>query len=111
VGTYLDLCHPDWELVTPVAELEGVLRGEAGVREFFSSLEQAATLFRLEVESLRSVAGHRVLALLRLNVVSEGGARFSEEAANVYELERGRLRRVHVYRDREEARRAFEAGG
>lgn len=110
LAVYIDLCHPDWELVTPLAPLEGVLRGEAGIREFFSGLDEAAATFRLEVESLQPFPADRVLAFLRLAFVSEGGIAFSEEIANIYELEQGKLRRVQVYRDRDEARKALGVG-
>ena len=110
LAAYVDLCHPDWELVTPLAPLEGVLRGEAGIREFFSNLDEATATFRLEVERLQPLPGGRVLAFLRFVFVSKGGAAFSQETANVYELEQGKLRRVHAYRNRDEARKAVGVG-
>ncbi len=108
---YIDLCHPEWELVTPLAPLEGVLRGETGIREFFAGLDEEAAAFTLEVESLRPLPGDRVLALLRLVFMSERGIDFSQQIANVYELERGKLRRIYVYRDRGEALKAVGVAG
>lgn len=110
LAAYIDLCHPDWELVTPLAPLEGVLRGDAGIRKFFSNLDEAAVTFRFEVERLQPFPGDRVLAFLRLEFVSTGGVALSEETANVYELEQGKLRKVHTYRNRDEARKAVEVG-
>ena len=110
LAAYIDLCHPDWELVTPLAPLEGVLRGEAGIRQFFSGLDEAATTFRLEVERLQPFPRGRVLAFLRLAFVSERGVAISQEITNVYEFDRGKLRRVHVYRDRDDARKAVGIG-
>jgi hypothetical protein len=42
---YGNLCHRDWELVTPLAPLEGPLRGEAGVREFSRNSIRQLTRF------------------------------------------------------------------
>ena len=111
LAAYIDLCDPEWALVTPLAPLEGVLRGESGIREFFAGLDEAAASFTLEVESLRPLPGERVLALLRLVFVSERGIGFSQEITNVYELERRKLRRVCVYRDRDEALKAVGVAG
>ena len=103
VSAYIDLSHPDLELVMPTAPLEGTLRGKAGIQEFFSSLEQAASVFRFDVETLQAVESDRVLALVRLTFVSDRGVPLTQRLANVYELKGGRLRRVHVYLDRDEA--------
>jgi ketosteroid isomerase-like protein len=111
LAAYIDLCHSEWELVMPLAPLEGVLRGETGIREFFAGLDEATTAFRLEVENLRPLPGDRVLALIHLVFISERGIDFSQETANVYELERGKLRRVYVYRDRDEAFKAVGITG
>src|SRR3954469_24985446 len=70
---YSDLCHPDWELFTPLAPLEGSLKGEAGIRSFFSALDEATSSCSFEIDELRAVDAERVLALLRLSVISEGG--------------------------------------
>ena len=39
VDAYLALCAPDFELINPVAPIEGSNRGEQGVRSFFNALE------------------------------------------------------------------------
>jgi hypothetical protein len=111
VAAYIDLSHSEWELVTPAAPLDGVLKGETGIREFFASLDELAAVFTFEVESLQPFPGDRVLALLRLVVTSAHGIDLSQEIANVYELERGKLRLVYVYRDRDEALNAVRVAG
>lgn len=100
---YSELCHPDWELFTPLAPLEGSLKGEAGIRAFIAALDEATTAFNFDVDELRAVDADRVLALLRLSVVSRGGVPITQSQANVYELLDGKLRRVDVYVDPKEA--------
>lgn len=106
-AAYGDLCHRDWELVTPLASLEGVLEGEAGIRAFFSQLDEATTSFRFDIDELRLIDPDRVLAQLRLSVVSQGGVPITQPVVNVYELLYGKLRRVEVYFDREKALEAL----
>jgi ketosteroid isomerase-like protein len=107
---YLSLSTPDWELVTPFADIEGSFKGEKGVREFFSWLAQGTREFRFEPERIEPAGGDRVVALLRLTVVSKGGIRFTESPANVYELAAGKIRRVRVYRDQADALEAVGLG-
>jgi ketosteroid isomerase-like protein len=102
-AAYSDLCHPDWELATPLAPLEGTFKGEAGIRAFFSALDEATESFTFCVDELRLVDDDRVLAHLRLSVVSQGGVPITQSVANVYELLDGKLRRVSVYFDRDRA--------
>ena len=108
VDAYLALCAPDFELINPVAPLEGSNRGEQGVRTFFNALSEAAAVFELEVERLESLDDHRVLGWLTLHLETEGGFRQTQPLSNVYELDGRKLVRVRVFRDREEA---LEAAG
>jgi ketosteroid isomerase-like protein len=96
---YLTLCAPDWELVTPFADIEGSFEGEKGAREFFSWLAHGTREFGFDAERIEPAGEDRVVALLELTLVSEGGIRFTQSTANVYELAGGKLRRVEVYRD------------
>jgi ketosteroid isomerase-like protein len=108
VDAYLALCTPDIELVSPVAPLEGANTGPEGIRQFFSALDEGATLFRLDIEELQPVGANRVVALLRLAFESKGGIPFPQRLTNVYDLVEGKLKRVRVYLDRAEA---LEAAG
>jgi ketosteroid isomerase-like protein len=108
VDAYLALCDPEVELVTPVAAIEGASVGEEGIRQFFSGLEDAASDFRIDVEQLKALGADRVFALLRVNFTSRGGISLVQPTANLYDLVGGKLRRVHVYLDRDEA---YQAAG
>jgi ketosteroid isomerase-like protein len=108
VDAYLALCDPDVELINPVAAIEGPNRGEAGIRNFFQAIDEAATRFELEVERLRPLGNDRVLAFLILNLESERGFPQRQPLTNLYDLKDGKLLRVRVFFDREEA---LEAAG
>ena len=109
VDAYLALCAPDFELINFLAPIEGSNRGEEGVRRFFNAINEGAAVFELEVERLEALDDHRVLGWLTLHVESEGGFRQTQPLSNLYELDGGgKLVRVRVFRDRDEA---LEAAG
>lgn len=103
VDGYLGLCTPDVEMVSPVASLEGTDRGAEGIRHYFSILDEASSNFRLELERVEAVGDDRVLAFTRFSVASEGGIPFAGSAASVYDLAEGKIRRVQVFLDRQQA--------
>jgi ketosteroid isomerase-like protein len=108
VEAYVSVCTPDFELINPIAAMEGPDRGEEGVRSFFDGISEAARKFELEVEHLEPLEGDRVLARLTLNLETTGGYPQRQPITNLYELEDGRLSRVRVFFDRAEA---LEAAG
>jgi ketosteroid isomerase-like protein len=102
VDAYLALCNSDIELINQIAAIEGPNKGEAGIRAFFDSIDEAATRFELEIERLQPLEGNRVLGSLMLHLETAGG--FPQRPlTNLYELEDGRLSRVRVFSDRAEA--------
>ena len=103
VDRYLSFCTPEVELRVPTTPLEGPTRGPEGIREYFAAVEEAATTFRVEVERIHTVGRDRVLVFGQLKMVSSGGIALEQPITNVYELVAGKLRRVDVYFDREEA--------
>jgi ketosteroid isomerase-like protein len=111
LDAYLELCAPDVELRSPMAGLEGANVGEQGVRDFFANVEESTTAFTIEVERFEPIDECRVLALVRFEMESPGGFALSQEAANIYEVEDGKLRRVQAYLDRDEGRRAAGLAG
>jgi len=108
VDAYLPLCTPDFELINPIAAIEGSNKGEHGVRAFFDSIREGATKFEMEIERLEALDDDRVLAWLTLDVESKGGFPQSQPLTNLYELRDGKLSRVRVFFDRGEA---LEAAG
>jgi ketosteroid isomerase-like protein len=108
VDQYLALCTPDVEYVSPAAPIEGVARGEEGLRAYFSAIAETATSFRIAVEQLQELDGDRVLALTRATVVSQHGVSGDQPTASLYYFAGAKVRRIEVFLDRAEA---LEAAG
>jgi ketosteroid isomerase-like protein len=111
IDRYLSCCADDIELSTPAGEIGGVYRGADGIRRFFADLGDTSPDFRLAIERVEAIGTDRVLALLR--VTSTGRASGLSAAAdmptgNVYDLADGKLKRIRIFLDRNEA---LEAAG
>jgi ketosteroid isomerase-like protein len=105
---YAAICAPDVELFTAFAAFEGHYSGHQGVRDFFTNIRDAANSVHYEIEDLRAVGPDRVIALLRLTAESRAGMKVDQQTANVYDIEDGKLTRVRVYLDQDEAVREAE---
>lgn len=110
VDRYLSLCTRDIELNTPATPLDGQTRGPDGIRRFFANVEEGSTTFRMEVERLQTVEPDRVVLFGRLEIVTSGGVALEHSTTNVYEFDAGKVRRVDVYHDREQALEAVGLG-
>ena len=103
---YVALCMPEVQMISPVAAIEGATLGAEGIRQFFSGLRESWSEFHLDVERVQAVGDNRVLALMNMSGVSEGGIPITQPLSSVSDLAAGRLHRVHVYLDRAEALKA-----
>ena len=110
VDRYLSFCTREVELTTPTTPLDGQTRGAEGIRKFFAAVEEASTTFHIEVERMQSLDGNRVLVFGQLNVVTSGGVELEHTTTNVYELVAGKVCRVDVYHDRQQALEAVGLG-
>jgi len=108
VDQYLALCTPDVEYMSPAAPIEGVARGEEGLRAYFSAIAEGTTSFSIAVEQLQTLDGDRVLALTRITVVSQHGVPGDQPSASVYYFAGAKVRRIEAFLDRAEA---LEAAG
>ena len=106
VAAYLALCDPDVEMINPVSAIEGPNRGEAGIRNFFQTIDEAARRFELEVERLQPLDDNRVLGSLTLVLESNRGYQDRQALTVLYELGGGKLLRVRVFADHAEALQA-----
>jgi hypothetical protein len=89
------------EYVSPAAEIEGVARGEGGLRAAFSTYAEAWPSLRIAVEQLQALDGDRVLALTRATVVSQGGVPGDDQpTASLYHFAGAKVRRIEVFLDR-----------
>lgn len=109
IDGYLACCTEDVQLLPPTAQIEGAYDGPNGVRRFLADVQDAGPDFRLEVEHLENLATELVLASLRATATGRTtGIDTDLQITNVYELDNGKIRRVRVFRDRDEA---LEAAG
>jgi ketosteroid isomerase-like protein len=112
---YMACCTKGVQLVPPITAIEGTYEGAAGVRRFFADIEDAMPDFRLEVERVEAIGPDRVLAFLHatgrgrasgIDRMPGGTGDFA--VTNIYDLADGKIRRVRVYGNRDEA---LEAAG
>jgi ketosteroid isomerase-like protein len=103
-----ELIAPDFELHSPLAGARGApYVGPAGVRDWIGDLNEAYGNFRFELEDLEQTAPGHVLALGRIEVEGRGPAAGLEEpAAWVIEVRDGKLARMELFHDQDEARAA-----
>jgi ketosteroid isomerase-like protein len=116
---YLAHCTESIRLETPWAPVEGVYEGPDAIRRFFSDLRDTLPDFQLVIERLEPIGADRILALLRASATGRAsgitaGADVLSAAdrdmptATLFDLAGGKVRRIRVFLDRQEA---FEAAG
>jgi ketosteroid isomerase-like protein len=110
VDRYVSHCTRDVRLESPVAAVEGAYEGRRGIRRLFGDVRDAIPDFRLEIERLDSAGPDRVVALLHGSASGRvSGAPLDFALANLYELAEGKISRVRVFVDRDEAKAAANA--
>ena len=110
VDRYLSHCTRDVRLESPVAAIEGAYEGPRGIRRLFRDFRDAIPDFRLEIERLDTAGPDQVLALLRGSASGRvSGVPLHFALANLYELAEGKIRRVRVFVDPDEAKAAANA--
>jgi hypothetical protein len=109
VDRYLAGCTEDVELRTPLAPIGGAYERPDGIRRFFADIEDTAPDFRLDLERVEAIGANRVLASLRVRVSGRTtGIPTPLATTNLYDLVEGKIRRVRVFLDRQDA---LEAAG
>jgi ketosteroid isomerase-like protein len=94
----------DIELHTPLVAVGGIYQAPAGIRRFFADVEDAVPDFRLNLERVRAIGPDRVLVFLDITASGRAsGLPTGRPTANVYELLDGKIRRVRVFADRQQA--------
>ena len=109
IDAYLACCTKDVQLITPIAELAGSYDGPDGIRRFFTDIGDAGPDFKITIEHLEAIGPDRVLALGR-NTATWRASGIPTEAAtgNVYDFAGGKIQRIRIFFDREQA---LEAAG
>ena len=105
---YLACCTENVKLETPMAAVGGVYEGIDGIRRFFADVEDSAPDFRIELDGVEEVDSKRVLAFLRISSTGRAsGIRMAPPPlTNVYDLIDGKLSRIRIFLDRQQALKA-----
>lgn len=109
IDAYLSCCTDDVQLVTPLAEIGGAYEGSDSIRRFFADLSDTSPDFHLTAERVEAVGDHRVLAFLRVSATGRASgipAAVETPTGNVYDIENGRISRLRIFFDRDEALKA-----
>jgi ketosteroid isomerase-like protein len=81
--------------------------GADGIRRFFADIEDTGPDFRIEVQRVQAIGDSHALALLRVSSTGRAsGIATSAESANVYDFIDGKISRVRIFLDRDEALKA-----
>ena len=109
IDNYLADCTEDVELRTPLAPIGGVYEGPDGIRRFFADIEDMGPDFRLDLERVEAIGEDRVLAFLRVTASGRTtGIPTPAATTNLYDIVDGKIRRIRIFLDRQEA---LEAAG
>jgi ketosteroid isomerase-like protein len=105
----LPLLDPEFELTTPpeLAMEPDTYRGEAGVRRYFESFEDAMEDIRIVPQGEFLPSGDKVFFAFRLSARGkETGIEAGQNAFQVWTLREGKGLRAEVFASREDALRA-----
>jgi ketosteroid isomerase-like protein len=107
VEAALELCHPEIEFFSLMAQLEASpYRGFAGIRRYFRDIEGSWEEWRVEVERLAYAPDGRVVIVMSTHMRGRGsGLPLAQRLANVWEFRDEKLWRATLYRDPSEALR------
>jgi ketosteroid isomerase-like protein len=104
---YLACCTENVKLETPLAAIGGVYEGSDGIRRYFTDIEDAAPDFRIELDGVEEVDSNRLIAFLRISSTGRAsGILMATPLTNAYDLIDGKISRVRIFVDRQEALKA-----
>jgi ketosteroid isomerase-like protein len=106
IDRYLVCCTEDFELVTPLAPIGGVYEGADAIRRFFADIQDTSPDFRLDLERVEAVGADRVLGFLHLTASGRASgipAAVGLPTTNIYDFVNGKISRIRIFLDRQEA--------
>ncbi|HME05318.1 MAG TPA: nuclear transport factor 2 family protein [Solirubrobacteraceae bacterium] len=107
IDAYLACCTENVELLLPMVGAE-YLRAD-GIRRYFNDIEDIGPDFLIEVQRVQALGDSNVLAFLRFEATGRAsGIVTGAESANVYDFIEGKISRIRIFLDRDEA---LEAAG
>jgi ketosteroid isomerase-like protein len=105
IDAYLACCTENVELLLPMVGAQ--YSGADGIRRFFTDIEDAGPDFRIEVQRVQAIGDSHALAFLRFSSTGRAsGIVTRAESANVYDFIEGKISRIRIFLDREEAVKA-----
>jgi ketosteroid isomerase-like protein len=105
IDAYLACCTENVELLLPMAGAQYL--GADGITRFFTDIEDIGPDFRIEVQRVQAIGDSHALALLRVSSTGRAsGIVTAAESANVYDFIDGKISRVRIFLDRDEALKA-----
>jgi ketosteroid isomerase-like protein len=110
IDELIPLSDPEVEFVSIFAGMEGrTYRGYDGLRQYFADMKDAWAEFHRDIEEVTDAGSDQVVVFFRLvGTARASGVPVDERVTTVFRLREGRLHRMVVYRDRDEA---LEAAG
>lgn len=104
VDAYFACCTEDLRLETPLAPIGATYDGREAIRRFFADVADSAPDFHLTVDRAEPVGANQVIVSLRVSAHGRAsGIAMGRPTTNVYDFESGRIARVRIFFDREEA--------
>jgi ketosteroid isomerase-like protein len=107
IDAYLACCTENVELLTPLAPLGAEYVEADGIRRFFTDIEDIGPDFRIEVQRVQAIGDSTAIAFLRVGATGRAsGIVTGAESANVYDFIEGKISRIRIFLDRDEALKA-----
>jgi ketosteroid isomerase-like protein len=105
IDAYLACCTENVELLLPMVGAQYL--GSDGIRRFFTDIEDIGPDFRIEVQRVQAIGDSNALAFLRVSSTGRAsGIVTGAESANVYDFTEGKISRIRIFLDRDEALKA-----
>jgi ketosteroid isomerase-like protein len=107
IDAYLACCTENVELLMPLAGAEYL--GADGIRRFLTDIEDIGPDLRIEVQRVQAIGDSNAIAFVRSRSTGRAsGIVTAAESTNVYDFIDGKIRRVRIFFDRDEALKAVE---
>jgi ketosteroid isomerase-like protein len=102
IDAYLACCTENVELLMPLAGAEYL--GADGIRRFLTDIEDIGPDLRIEVQRVQAIGDSNALALVRFGSTGRAsGIVTGAESTNVYDFIEGKISRIRIFLDRDEA--------
>jgi ketosteroid isomerase-like protein len=105
IDAYFACCTENVELLTPLVGADYL--GSEGIRRFLTDIEDAGPDFRIEVQRVQAIGDSNAIAFVRVRSTGRAsGIVTGAESTNVYDFIEGKISRIRIFLDRDEALKA-----